>query len=349
MGALQGLGYRVSFASATDIGAEAMAGLEAAGITVCAAPFYTSVEDVLRRQAGCFDVVYLHRAAVATNYLALARQYCPKARILYSVADLHHVRLARQAEIDERPELLAASRRMKMQECTAAWSADAVITHSTEEAALLRRAVPAANVHVVPWEVPMRPAQVPFAQRSGIAFIGSYGHAPNLDAARFLAEQVMPLVWREDRGIECLLVGSGMPDRIRQLARPGLSAVGHVADLAEIFDRVRLTVAPMRYGAGVKGKVLESFAAGVPCVMSPIAAEGIDFPATLAAYIGAGAEELAARIVALHTDATAHAAAAAAGLGLIGEAFGAQQVTAALQVAIDGRVLNIRPETQVAG
>ena len=71
---------------------------------------------------------------------ALARRYMPRARILYSVADLHHVRLERQAAVEERPELLAASRRVRLEECTAAWSADAVITHSAEEAELLRRA-----------------------------------------------------------------------------------------------------------------------------------------------------------------------------------------------------------------
>jgi len=334
MRALQTLGYGLSFASPAEIAALARAGLEAAGISVCATPFYSSVEDVLRCQAGCFDVVYLHRVAIATNYLALARQYCPKARIIYSVADLHHVRLARQSEIEERPELLAVSRRVRMQELTAAWSADAVITHSVDEAALLRQAVPAANVHVVPWEVPRRTGSVPFARRAGLAFIGSYDHAPNLDAAGFLAEVLMPLIWRDHPEIECLLVGSGMPARMRGLARPGLVAQGEVSDLAEVFDRVRLTVAPLRFGAGLKGKVLESLGAGVPCVMSRVAAEGMVLPAALSALVADGADALAVRIATLHGSAAQHQAAAAAGVRLIAEGFTANRVAEALSAAI---------------
>jgi hypothetical protein len=149
---LRRLGYAVSFVAAEEMvnrGPD-VAALATAGVTVCGAPFYTSVEDVLRRQANCFDVAYLHRAGIATRYLALTRRYMARARILYSVADLHHVRLQREAAAEERPELLAASGSMRLEECVASWSADAVITHSTVEAALLRNAVPDANVHVVP-------------------------------------------------------------------------------------------------------------------------------------------------------------------------------------------------------
>ena len=269
MRALQHLGYAVSFVAADEMApdAAAVATLAAAGVTCCTAPFYAAVEDVLRRQADCFDVVYLHRAAIATRYLGLARRYMPRARILYSVADLHHVRLERQAAVEARPELLAASRRVRLEESVAAWSANAVITHSADEAEILRRLVPEASVYRVPWHVAARAASVPFAARNGVAFIGSYTHAPNVDAAHWLVEAVMPLVWQTEPDLACLLVGSDMPEAVRRLARPGVLALGQVADLGEVFDRVRLTVAPLRYGAGVKGKVLDSFAAGVPCVM----------------------------------------------------------------------------------
>jgi glycosyltransferase involved in cell wall biosynthesis len=96
----------------------------------------------------------------------------------------------------------------------------------------------------------------------------------------------MPLVWRDAPQIECLLVGSDMPDAMRDLARQGVVLVGAVADLGSVFDRVRLTVAPLRFGAGVKGKVLDSLASGVPCVMSPVAAEGLALPPALQDLVG---------------------------------------------------------------
>ena len=112
-----------------------------------------------------------------------------------------------------------------------------------------------------------------------MAFIGSYGHAPNLDAAWWLIQEVMPLVRAQDDGIECLLVGSNMPDTLKSAVAPGIRPIGRIEDLSGLFDRVRLTVAPLAFGAGVKGKVLDSLAAGVPCACTPIAAEGLDLPA----------------------------------------------------------------------
>ena len=216
--ALRRLGYAVSFAAALDMGADfAIPGADRLGI-----PAHATVEDALRAHGGGFEVVYLHRAEIAARYLALARAACPRARILYSVADLHALRLERQAVIERRPELLAESRRMRLLECTAAWSADAVLTHSAREAEWLRHAVPGASIHRVPWAVPARADPPGFQPRQDIAFIGHYAHAPNADAARVLAESVMPLVHATHPGIRCMLVGPALPAALRRL--PGRRA-----------------------------------------------------------------------------------------------------------------------------
>ncbi len=335
MRAMRRLGYAVAFASpddAADPGGDAM--LAASGIERLGAPTCGSVEEVLRQQAGRFDVVYLHRAETASHYLALARRHMPRARLLYGVADLHHLRLARQAEAERRPELLAAARRWRLIETMAALSADAVLTHSAGELAALRRLAPGVPVHRVPWDVAACPGGAPFEARRGLAFVGSYAHAPNVDAACVLAREVMPLVWREAPDMPCLLVGSDMPPRVRGLAGPGVEALGQVADLGLVLDRVRLTVAPLRYGAGVKGKVLDSLAAGVPCAMSPIAAEGLGLPTALQGLVGADAAALARIVLRLHRDEAAHRAAAEAGLALIRGGHAEAVVDAALGRAL---------------
>jgi glycosyltransferase involved in cell wall biosynthesis len=339
MRALQTLGYEVSFVAAEALAPQAGAttALEAQGIQCYQAPYYASVEEVLRRQQDGFEVIYLHRASNAAKYLALARQYCQKARILYSVANLNHVRIARQAKVEGRPELVAYSRRMRLTESTAASAADAVVTHSSLEKAWLRHAVAGCNAHVVPWAVPLRPIAKPWSERRGIAFIGDFGHAPNLDAVRFLTRDIMPLVWKKDPWIECLLVGSRIPESIKRLDIPGIVPMGYVADLSTIYERVRLTVAPLRYGAGVQGKVLESLACGVPCVMSWIAAEGIALPEVLEASIGADAAEIAARILHLHAREADAGASAQAGLAFIGARYTEEAVVAGLKAAIEER------------
>lgn len=336
MRSLQRLGFAVSFSGALDIAAldTDRRVLEPLGIEWCGSPQYGSVEEVLRRQQGEFDLIYLHRVSNAAKYGELARQYFPKARHVYSVADLHHVRMARQAQVEDRPELKPLAARLRLLELGAAALADAVIAHSDEEAKLIAAQVRGAHVHMVRWSVSECPTAVPFTKRQGIAFIGGYGHPPNLDAARWLISEIMPRVREHDPTIECLLVGDGLPEGMRQRCGNGVAALGRVEDLREIFDRVRLTVAPLRFGAGIKGKVIDSLAAGIPCVMTPIGAEGLELPAALEACIASNADEIAAAIQRLHTDKEANAAARAAGLRYIEGVFSEARLDADMQAVV---------------
>src|SRR5262249_38292409 len=97
--ALQRLGYDVALVPSAGFRPprEAVQALESLGIRVYAAPYFASVEEVLRRQAGAFDLVYMHRVSNAFSYGELVATYCPSALRIYGVADLHHVRVARQA------------------------------------------------------------------------------------------------------------------------------------------------------------------------------------------------------------------------------------------------------------
>jgi len=139
-----------------------------------------------------------------------------------------------------------------------------------------------------------------------MAFIGGYGHPPNVDAAQWAAQSIMPLVRAQVPGIELLLVGSRMPTEVSSLATKDIVPLGFVPSLDGVFERVRLTIAPLRFGAGLKGKVLESMAAGVPCVMTPVAAEGLDLPEELAWLVADEPNLLADRIAKLCRDNTHH-------------------------------------------
>ena len=220
-------------------------------VTTFCTPCYYSVEDVLKRQAGTFDAVYLHRIVNARAYLALVQIYHPKARIIYSVADLHHVRLARQGEIQQRPELVAHSRAVAFTEFAAAAQAHAVITHSPVEAKILGERVLAYKVHVVPWTVPLRPCTVPFVDRSGLAVVSQFGHPPNPGSVYWLTRHVMPLIWEQEPQFRCLIAGYGwtpdsLPNRDERV-----EILGPVNNQKEKNTRVRLTVAPLRVGAGI--------------------------------------------------------------------------------------------------
>jgi len=336
--ALQRLGFTITFVPALEFSAAGdpagVAALELCGVSCCRAPFYGSVEEVLRRQAGEFDLVYLHRVANAAKYGELARYYCPKAMQVFSVADLHHLRLARQAVVEDRPEIAGIANRHRLLEFAAAALSDAVIVHSTVEAGILSEQVGRAKVHIVRWSIAADPVRTPLATRRGIAFIGGFGHPPNVDAARWLITEIMPLLQERDPTIECLLVGADFPTALRERCGEGITAIGAADELAAIFERVRVTVAPLRYGAGVKGKVIDSLAAGVPCVMTPIAAEGLDLPAELDGCIGRSAAEIAAAIHRLHSVKRANDECRKAGLAYVRSVLSEAQLDAALAGAV---------------
>ena len=351
MKSLQRLGYDLTFAAALELDAATSDAsvLAAMHIACCRSPYYGSVEEVLRRQAGEFDLVYMHRISNASKYGELVRQHFPRARRIYSVADLHHVRLERQAQVEDRPELIGLSKRIRLSEFMAAAMSDAVITHSSHEAEILRKAVQGVNVHTLLWSATSRPTEVPFSRRHGVAFIGGFGHEPNRDAARWLISEIMPLVRRRDPTIECLLVGSDMPEQLKRLCGDGVVAVGYVKDLTEIFDRVRLTVAPLDYGAGVKGKVIESMSAGIPCVCTPISAEGLDLPPALRACVATDAEGIAAAIHRLHGSKVANDSCRRAGLDYIKAVFSDDHLDAAMRRVVGLPVPALVPETSDRG
>jgi glycosyltransferase involved in cell wall biosynthesis len=110
--------------------------------------------------------------------------------------------------------------------------------------------------------------------------------------------------------------------------------MGHVPNLRTLLDAVRLTAAPLRFGAGIKGKVLDSLAAGVPCAMSRIAAEALDLPDHLARLVGDGAAAMADAILTLHGNEAVHRAVARAGRAMVQRDNAPERVTQALAVAV---------------
>ena len=333
MRSLQRLGYEVTFAAPQMMDGAPAAALRSARFTVCHAPWYGSVEEVLRRGAGNYDVVYLHRVATAAAYATLVRRYMPRTRLIYSVADLHHLRLARQSAVEGRPELMAEARRVKAQELWAARAADAVITHSSAEAILLQEVIPVTRLHVMGWAIPCRQRVASFAKRRGMAFIGNFRHAPNMAAARLLRDEIMPAIQSADPDIICQLVGSELPAAL-QVQQPGIDVVGRVPDLRTVFDSVRLTIAPLQFGAGLKAKVIESLASGVPCVCSPAAAEGLELPARLRELVVSNTADIVGAVRRLHDDSRYNGEMARLGLAFAKAEFSEARIGQAMRRAV---------------
>ena len=325
---LQRLGYKVSFIPADNMARldPYTADLQRRGIECLYHPFYFSVEDAVKRQPVPFEVVYLHRYSNASKYAGMIRQHFPKARLLYNVCDLHFLRLERQAELEDDAELREQAEKMRRLELGAMSFVDCVLVYSSAEAELLRQIAPGVEVQVVPWAIAPRDIDKPPVATPSIAFIGGYRHTPNIDAAKWAAQSIMPRLREQVPGIELLLVGSHMPAEVAGLSARDIVPVGYVPSLDSVFERVRLTVAPLRFGAGLKGKVLESLAAGIPCVMTTVAAEGIELPPELLSLVADDPRALAERIARLCGDDAEYQRVVAAGKAHIAANYSAERI-----------------------
>lgn len=331
--ALMRLGYKVIFIPADNMARinPYTANLEKLGIECYYAPYYWSVEEVFRKTAVKPDLVYLHRYSNASKYANMVRQHFPDARILYNVADLHFLRQQRELEVEG--SLGGVHAISEQAELAAMAAVDAVIVHSSVEADLLRQRNPELDVHTIPWTVRARPTDIAFERRSGFAFVGGYGHRPNVDAAMYLAKDILPLVVRRQPQLCGYLVGSKPPPQLTALESAHLKVMGFVPELEPLLHRLRCTVAPLRYGAGLKGKVLESFAHGLPCVMTQTAAEGMDLPENLHWLVAASTADFADKVSSLCEDGALNERLAQSGLAFIANRFSADAITEALRFA----------------
>jgi GT2 family glycosyltransferase len=265
-------------------------------------PYEPRVDRYLAENGRDFDLVVLVRARIADRFLPTVRASCPDAKVVFDTVDLHYLREEREAAHHGSTwrRLKAADTRRR--ELGAVRGSDATLVLSTVERDELAREVPAARVRIMPLirEIPGRSA--PLAGRSGVLFVGGFRHRPNVDAVRHLVGAIWPHVRAALPGTTLHVVGSSTPDEIRALAASDVIVHGHVPDLAPLHARCRLSVAPLRYGAGLKGKVAASLGHGLPCVTTSIGAEGSGLADDREVLIEDDPTRFAAAIVRLSVD-----------------------------------------------
>ena len=259
---------------------------------------------VLGRYADRLSAVVLSRAHLAWDYLPMVRRTAPNARLIYDTVDLHHVREERRAKLENNRAVLAVSAAIRELELSLIRSVDVTLVVSESEQDYLREITPDADVRVVSNVHRPRFPVTPREVRHGLLFVGGFRHPPNVDAVQWFVAEVFPLVRAQLPDVVIRIVGSSMPPEITELGSiDGIEILGWVSDLAPILDQSRVSVAPLRYGAGVKGKVVEAMVNGLPVVTTPAGAEGIADPADGALLIADDPESFAASVVRLYTDA----------------------------------------------
>jgi glycosyltransferase involved in cell wall biosynthesis len=174
-------------------------------------------------------------------------------------------------------------------------------------------------VRVLPNVNELTEAVAPWPGRSGVVFIGSFEHTPNIDAAVRLVRGVMPRVWRELADVPVTIIGAEPPAEVTALASPLVDVAGWVRDVEPLLQAAGAMVAPLSWGAGLKGKVTQALAAGLPVITTPIGAEGLDATDGEQMLIGNDDRQLADRVIRALSDAELWAALSRAGQQLAAE------------------------------
>jgi glycosyltransferase involved in cell wall biosynthesis len=250
-----------------------------------------------------FEAVLAYRVGVLAPHYHQLRAWLPAAKILFHDVDLHYLREEREAELHNSAKQRARAKVRREQELGLIAKVDCTLVPTEVEKRIIEEQLPVDNVLMLPYVVPTRRSDVPFEERQDLMFLGGYRHPPNVDAVEFFASEVWPLLLDElPESARFMIVGSNPPDRVRSLASDRIIVTGHVADLGEYFDRARVFVAPLRFGAGVKGKVIQSMAYGLPTVMSSIAAEGIMLTCGEEALVADSPEAIRQSVMKLYRD-----------------------------------------------
>ncbi len=275
--AMQGLGYGIEFVPHNH---NYLPGYTEAlmrmGIPVHFHDFFTDTETLLRERLHFYDLFCLFRWEVAEAHLPAIRALSDKPVVL-NTTDLHFLREERELAAQATPdaEAAAAVERRRIREIAAIQGCDAAIVVSEYEKRVLEEILHQTPVVFLPYLLEPNPLPAPFAERRDVMFLGGFAHAPNTDAARHFAETIMPLLVHEEPDLAFHIVGADPPPAIQALASERVHVWGYVPDLTDILNRCRCMVAPLRYGAGIKGKVVMAMSRGLPVVGTPIAAEGM--------------------------------------------------------------------------
>lgn len=290
---------------------------------------------VLTRYSARLGAVVLSRPHLAWDYLPMVRQLAPHATLLYDTVDLHHVREGRRAKLENSAALLAVSAAIRELELSLIRTVDVTLVVSAEEQRYLHDITPDADVRVVSNVHRLRFPTTSRDQRHGLLFVGGFRHPPNVDAVAWFVAEIFPLVRAQLPDVVIRIVGSSMPPEITELGSiDGVEILGWVSDLAPVLDRSRVSVAPLRYGAGVKGKVVEAMVNGLPVVTTSDGAEGIADAADGALLIADDAESFAAGVVRLYTEADLWESTVAAGRHVAVAKFGPAVVGQAWLAAV---------------
>ena len=261
--------------------------LQALGVEVIyGAKYHNGFDTWFAQNGGYFEYAFLSRPHVSIKYISPIRAM-GRAKIIYYGHDLHFRRLRAAYEIRRDKAVLDDADRWEAIEIAVCSQSDVVLYPGYEEIQEIRGRIP-ESVSALTFPItifnPDEQADGLAAVRNGhdidpfgLMFVGGFSHDPNTGGVLWFVREVMPLLRAADPRFHFSIAGSNAPDEISALDGAGVSVLGRISDeqLNALYARSALAIVPLLYGGGVKGKVIEAMARGVPVVMTSVGAQGI--------------------------------------------------------------------------
>ncbi|MDQ3667294.1 MAG: glycosyltransferase [Acidobacteriota bacterium] len=249
-----------------------------------------------------FQVAILSRPDVATGLLRSIRRADPKTKIIFDMVDAHFVRLGREHEITGNQKLALEARRSRELELALARASDQVWCASEADKKAVSTAVGEERLVVIPTIHALRDRGKSPEEREGLLFIGHMSHRPNSDAVNYFMREIYPLLKQRLPSVTFYIVGSSASPEIEAYDSATVRIMGYVPDINPILRSARVFIAPLRFGAGVNGKIAEALSYGVPVVTTSIGAEGVGLTSEENAMIADDPEEFANSVLRVYRD-----------------------------------------------
>lgn len=249
-----------------------------------------------------FEVAIMSRPEVAQIVMGRLRRRRPRIKIIFDMVDVYFVRLDREYTVSGDPKLAEESARFKKLELELVSQSDLVWCNSSEDKQRVEAEGSRIPIEIIPTIHLLRGRGKPFHGRRDLFFAGHFAHRPNADGIRFFLREVFPLVKQSLPEVQFHIAGTNPPPDIQALASEDVHVLGFVPDIEPYFQSARVFVAPVRFGAGVKGKIGDSLSYGLPVVTTSVGAEGMGLSNREQAMIADTAEDFAKAVVEVYQN-----------------------------------------------
>jgi len=262
-----------------------------------------SFESFIKKHKNDFQICITARAHITPKYIDWVKKYAPKCKIIFDTVDLQFLREFREAKLKKNSDIYVQAQKTKEIELEIFQKSDLIIVKSAKEAGFLFKEDPSLTVSIIPtFQIP--PNEFPtYNTRKDLLFLGGFQHPPNIDSLEHLIKTLFPKIKEELPNVKLYVIGSNPTQNVIDMCSKtkGVVFLGYVKNIDSHLKKCRLLLAPIRYGAGVKGKITQSLAYGLPVVTTPMGAEGISDKSDVLA-IGKTDDEFIEKTIAIYNN-----------------------------------------------